>query len=369
MSSEISSFELKIQIFQSTPPSVSNRKTPPAPIKIPNVALHGPKVQIIRSSALSPGPTSRPESAISLEENSAVSGTTLARALLRNSYVLSADIRSSRYRSGASNLTRTDSATLPRGEHPFLNSPNPRERKLSGAGSTLSPDASRSPIPPVPPIPPIADLASLHSRANSRAASDNGVHERPQDADTLQPQSLLMNSVDTSQPASKKFHPSPRISRISEAPSSGPSTPEYLRVHNILGDTDGSSQQSGSSPLGLDLPATPDSRPVSENVSRPPSGATLLSPNLVSPAPSSAKDIENVLDYYQLVPTPGPTPGPSENGFRPPFSPISEESSSQYSPFVSRLSSNSRQVYSIGSPSSLGTGKRRPNLPDIHFPP
>ncbi|KAG5725662.1 hypothetical protein E4T56_gene14867, partial [Termitomyces sp. T112] len=84
-------------------PQPSFRKTVPTPIKIPKplsaaVANSG-KVQLISS----------PDTIAS-----AVSGATFARALMANTFVLSGSGsgRDSRYRSGGSTLTRTDSATL-----------------------------------------------------------------------------------------------------------------------------------------------------------------------------------------------------------------------------------------------------------------
>ncbi|KAF7343493.1 hypothetical protein MVEN_01782200 [Mycena venus] len=57
---------------QSTP---FPRKAAPSPIKIPNASLHGPRVQLVRSSTTQ----SRPESTFSFDGVSAVSGTTIAR--------------------------------------------------------------------------------------------------------------------------------------------------------------------------------------------------------------------------------------------------------------------------------------------------
>ncbi|KAJ7031627.1 hypothetical protein C8F04DRAFT_1110043, partial [Mycena alexandri] len=149
--------------FLALPPSdpsalpslVAARKPAPSPIKIPNASLHGPRVQLVRSSTVQ----SRPESMFSsLDGTSAVSGTTLARALIGDSFVLSAD-RSSRYRSGASVLTRSDSATLPRGEHPFSPAWSAGGQRKSGGGfsggggSAGELDSMGRPIPPVPQMP------------------------------------------------------------------------------------------------------------------------------------------------------------------------------------------------------------------------
>lgn len=325
------------------------------------MSVNQAKVQIVRSGKQTP--RSRPNSLISLEEPSAsaVSGRTLARALIANSFVLSSDKRMSRYRSGASNLTRTDSATLPRGEHPFLYSPYPRERTLS-AYSDYSPNSRRAsiipPVPPVPsPLPPIPN-PELYSppvtgsrmvvpeTRNAKASSFGAVlADGDVDAESA-PQ-------EDPQPISTDFRPT-RISRISEANSSDPSI-------NRKDGSAGASNQSlvPTSPLSLEPPARPTStetRPESQ----------IVSPASVSStAPSSALDLEGVLDYYRqdsspgFVPPPPPPPPPPENftnGFRPIFSPISEESSSQLSPPTPYRHDSPRQPVKVvlGSSSSSG---------------
>ncbi len=84
--------------------------------------------------------SSRPTRPLSTAEeliSSAVSGSTLARALMSNSFILPSDSRASRFLRGAGGLTRSDSTTLPRPEHSY------------GAYSedvfSISPDA-----PPIP---------------------------------------------------------------------------------------------------------------------------------------------------------------------------------------------------------------------------
>jgi len=169
-------------LFKASAPPLS-RKPAPAPIKIPS---HPSKVQIQRSAstgysgpketsllfptthgssnALQPG-TAQPSSAISLnDDSSAISGTTLARALIANSFILSNDnLGRNRYRSGG-NLARQDSATLPgANENGLLISPYWRDRRISGGEVVRSPDSGvDSRIPPVPPIP--ASLSSALSQ-------------------------------------------------------------------------------------------------------------------------------------------------------------------------------------------------------------
>lgn len=91
--------------------------------------------------------------------SSAVSGTTLARDL--GSFIISGNSRDSRYRC---TLTRQDSATLPKGEHPFINGNSPywRDKRISNGEVVVSPEfALGSPIPPVPPIPSSAELSAM----------------------------------------------------------------------------------------------------------------------------------------------------------------------------------------------------------------
>ncbi|KZP30761.1 hypothetical protein FIBSPDRAFT_814540 [Athelia psychrophila] len=132
-----------------------SRKPVTTPLQIPNAPIPIPQSKSRRSghaksakSATSPH-QSQGRSPQSLGA-SAISGTTLARALIGNSFVLSHDIPHSGPQSGRSG-GRVDSATLPRGEHPFLNSPFWRDKRISGGDIVLTPNASD--IPPVPPLP------------------------------------------------------------------------------------------------------------------------------------------------------------------------------------------------------------------------
>ena len=166
--------------FKTATPPMS-RKPAPAPIKIPS---HPSKVQIQRSasagrpglkgsgalfpttvhepsSALQPG-TAHPSSAISVNDDSAISGTTIARALFADSFILSHDNHGRiRYKSGG-NFARQDSATLPgSSDNGLLISPYWRDRRMS----VYSPDSGvESRIPPVPPIPANLSSAVSHVR-------------------------------------------------------------------------------------------------------------------------------------------------------------------------------------------------------------
>ncbi|KAF8892975.1 hypothetical protein BD779DRAFT_1508058 [Infundibulicybe gibba] len=276
----------------------------PCTISIPNAALHGPKFHILRSADATAPPVSRPESQSSTAESSAVSGTTLARALMANTFVLSADTRASRYRSGVSVLTRSDSATLPQGEHPYLASPFWRE---GNAESMSAPGSGQSRCQP--------------SQSESQ-----------------------MNL----EPITR------RITRISEVPSTTSSIPERY-VNEVQ-------------PATPDASDPPSDRGYDPHLLSPPTSSLLPhSPgqSSTSEGPSSAKDIENVLDYYSFPDTPDPSA--MDTSFKPTFSPISEESISQLSPrspmIVDRFSAHGRvnpSAVASTTPGRLEKGGRSP---------
>ncbi|KAJ7507275.1 hypothetical protein B0H11DRAFT_197595 [Mycena galericulata] len=338
---------------QSTqfPSVMAARKGAPSPIKIPNASLHGPKVQIVRSAASQ----SRPESMFSLDGASAISGTTLARALIGDSYVLSSD-RSSRYRSGASVLTRSDSATLPRGDNPF--SPAWSGRK-SGAYTPV--DSMGFPIPPVPQMPEELRRVIAENRDRLKADESAAKKSRPQSvSDAEAPVSPHQRTL------SEDARVSHRVSLIPEAPtptSSAPFTPD-------------------AGPSTPDAPSVSDSAPRSDtspNTSNFHHGASPstfpTSPGQSSTSASEARDsrdIDNVLDYYNFEPSPGfqegasssfdpPTPDivVDQSRFHPAFSPITEESGSQLSPdsFRSRRTVNGKISLSSSPSPSSGSGR------------
>ncbi|KAJ7057079.1 hypothetical protein C8F01DRAFT_1153323 [Mycena amicta] len=274
----------------------TSRKGAPSPIRIPNAALHGPRVQIERSISTQ----SRPESMFSLD------------ALIGDSFVLSHD-RSSRYRSGASVLTRSDSATLPRGEHPF--SPAWSIRR-SGAFTPLEGDLDVPPLPPMPVMPD--ELRRVIAESRDRLKTNSRASPVPSD--------------------------DRRISRITEvatpvspdAPQTGGLAPDSALA---LSDTSSSPR---SPPLAHPGAASPSSFPTSPGEVS----------NLSGSDHRSSREIDNVLDYYNFDSSPNygagssfdpPTPDPraDPHRFHPAFSPITEvtEDSSQISPnsFRSRL--------------------------------
>ena len=165
---------------------------------IPDIDYLMPKVQIGHSTvpihAEAPRPNTQNNVSLNspspVSENlSSISGTTLARALIGSSFVLSStERRGSRHRSG---VARQDSATLPRGS--FF----------------LSDSVSSSPIPPVPPVPAL--LVSVPPEPNGPSTIKSGA------------------STDSEYPFSDSYLTSPelaissavprRISRIRELPS------------------------------------------------------------------------------------------------------------------------------------------------------
>lgn len=100
------------------------------------------------------------------DDSSAISGTTLARALIANSFILSNDHPGrNKYRS-AGHLARHDSATLPgTNEDGLLISPYWRDRRISGGEIVCSPESGiDSCIPPVPPVPQALSSTLSHTR-------------------------------------------------------------------------------------------------------------------------------------------------------------------------------------------------------------
>ena len=246
------------------------RKPTPTPIKIPDNPAAS-KIHIQRSAsagasagghthlpvpgAHSNGP-SRPASPNSVgtdDLSSSVSGTTLARALV-NSFIVTNDSRQSRYRSG---ITRQDSATLPRGEHPF--------HRFGRRNSSDSPESTL--IPPVPPLPSSAELSargldsgkssgrmldseksgskrnSMTSALENRASSAELPYAQEGGASTTRRNSI--GNIKGDQPPTV-FSP---ISPITEQPSPAPSThtPTFDVLVNGNGRGDSGSLSKASS--------------------------------------------------------------------------------------------------------------------------
>ncbi|KXN89781.1 hypothetical protein AN958_05321 [Leucoagaricus sp. SymC.cos] len=279
------------------------RRHPPTPIRIPSLTMHGPQVQVVRSAEAN---NSRPLSEISSAESSAVSGQTLARALLGNSF----------------------------GDHPLMNSPCWRDRTLSGTSDTFAADLNAPPIPPnadkvyVPPQTPRHSGVETKRKTNFRRRSSTGSLASPVSRGDSNNSRSRPNSVtEFAQEIERDIQALRRISRISEAPSSPSTTPANPDIPIEPGSQFSPSELS---PVQVNHPTPPPKAPT------PP--PAVVSSDPMSPTPSSStlvpstKELENVLDYYS-------SSEKADKGFTPSFSPIIEESSSQLSsPASKRLS-------------------------------
>jgi hypothetical protein len=275
--------------------------------------------------------------------SSAVSGTTLARALFANSFMLSDDRRTSRPRS--SGVVRQDSATLPRGEHPFW-----RDRRISGGEIILSGSSGRgSPVPPVPPVPPNADLlyAAQHSARRSAGSSASSQHESPHRTPEFPEQpSTNFHEAETSQ--SDIFNTGDNVSRRishTEAPSS--TSLPVTSSRRILGArSSGSSSNASISPS----PGKPGSLPENNRPESDKSSAT-------SPQPRSQDS--------ELLPNSAPSSGvPSVGSGSGLISDILDEyhsNSDSHRPLPSTSTSSIRSISSSASVSSYEGGPRPPN--------
>ncbi|KAI0356890.1 hypothetical protein OH77DRAFT_1423135 [Trametes cingulata] len=216
--------------------TVHSRKPTPSPIKIPNNSTSA-KIRVQSSSeeesadsnaADAPSvPTKNdrppsPSSAVTDDIASAISGTSMARALVATSFILSNESRASKYKSG---VTRQDSATLPRGEHPLINSPYMRERRASSG----EPGSARSSsVPPVPRLPTRSELGlSLDGSAGDKSQRNSVVVVLDSgESEQLVPPPQLKRPKSTGRLRREQTISMPPISPISEASSPAPSVPE-----------------------------------------------------------------------------------------------------------------------------------------------
>ena len=241
--------------------------------------------------------TARPLSSQSDIISSALSGTTIARALISNSFILSD--RASLYRSGSgAGLTRTDSTTLP---HWDRNSSVMFYNDRFSTGSD------------VPPIPLNAEL----------------LYEPPRISRNEEKRAM--------QSSASSLSPIPPISNL---------TPPTGDIINADFDSEaGTPPLVKLSPLSLSRIPTPATNP--HRASTPPSqevtqqtpvDAQVLSsdPDTPSSAPSSghaSPELAGLLNYYSIPDSPELLI--AGGVFKPMISPISEELSSQLSPPIS----------------------------------
>lgn len=295
----------------------------PASLRIPHNPAQGPKPRTRRSdnanstTTTHPHNRSHPRSPCSSDDISSVSGATLARALIGNSFVLSSDVIS-RHRSGASRgRERLDSATLPRGEHPFLNTSFWRDKRISGGDIILTPGASE--MVPVPSLPSNSSLLSkdlesgtsldsLHAKkrhkpsdGGSRAA---GIRSSP---GMLLP--LIRPSTSTGIPVSERST-SRREFQIMEMSLPAPSAPSKSDVTTINLLQGASISKAAESPEMQDF-SRQDSPPSDYDIPKqapPPHprkqfhNRRSYSDTSLSPRSTHAISITNVLDDYLLTP-------------------------------------------------------------------
>lgn len=303
-----------VSILFQEQPSTSTQKNNPNSISIkPNRRPTSPVPSPLRNQRISlcDTPTS-----------SAVSGTTLARALLSNSFILN-DNRSSRYRSGVVGLTRSDSTTLPRSEHSFGAAYNDDRFSIGPDAPPIPSNASFLYEPPKKPRTAAAELRekrkqNLRRRSSTGSLAARVLPETP--TPSTRPSSALLSpgvefdiaSLLPKSPESQKTPPFPR--------SPLPPTPKLAYLQE---DDNSSKRENGPDDYQEVTQRFPmDSQLVSPDFD-------MLSPSVSSEDPHSAKNLEDVLNYYSLPDSP---PLLTNGNYRPAFSPISEESSSQLSP-------------------------------------
>lgn len=211
-------------------------------------------------------------------------------------------------------MTRQDSATLPRGEHPLINSPYWRDRRISGGESMNAHDSAHDlPIPPVPPL-PLSVGARLMDQARASVVHDRS--PTSSDAGTSSTEYLPYASPDVIMHSGL----SRRISRISEVPSPAPTTP--MSPQSIR---DARPMKSGSSiaastvfprmdETDSDIPNTashtPATTPSSRSFHR--MGADVTSTSVQSSQLYASSPTDHGLDQYVFV-----SPEPAQSAASP----------------------------------------------------
>ncbi|VDB83151.1 unnamed protein product [Peniophora sp. CBMAI 1063] len=171
-------------------------KAAPTPLVIPNGKQS-------RRGSRRGGPRSAHD-----DDASVISGITLPGALIGNAFSVSGAEQSARLDGRLSRrITRIDSATLPRGDHPLLHQPVARR-------SSLPEFEADKDAPPVPPLP-----QSASNRPDSGVFSNSNKSSRRGSRQLLPPETPPIANVNRTsqrlQPA--EGHAMHRVSRISEA--------------------------------------------------------------------------------------------------------------------------------------------------------
>ncbi|KAI6041492.1 hypothetical protein EDC04DRAFT_1258259 [Pisolithus marmoratus] len=293
---------------------------PKAPSKVPDPI---PKDLYLRNPS-SPG---------SSENISAISGTTLARALIANSFVLSSCERvQSRHRSG---VARQDSATLPY-EPSFPNLPGVETGRPSS-------------VPAVPPLPPSAVLEQrrTHRLSGTMAPTPYATKSEKRGDKDIPCLSTDLTCTPSSEIDLRTGH-SHHISSILEVPSA-PNTPTS-RICTL----DSQHQNSMTAGAASEFETPGSSHAGSEVVSSPPSSSSIpKTPGFATDSSQTDRfqsSAEHSLDEYSFVP-----PGPHTAALPP----HSGSSASYVAPHpVKRKNSNFRRR--LPKPiSAVGTSRNR----------
>jgi hypothetical protein len=211
-------------------------KAIPSPIKIP-LTPRTSKAQIQRSADKSavtdPAGANSSDSPILDDSVSVASGITIPGTLIANVWTVHAD--QPRDHRLSRRITRTDSATLPRGEGRFMNSWRYAEL-INQDGEIL--------VPPVPPLPSgISDAAAHRPKGDEGERLDPASSTGDQDG---QDTTILPPELSAGRP--------PETSPVSELSLSNPETP------NLTNDS-GNSAGVGSPDTQLQMSSASDSAP------------------------------------------------------------------------------------------------------------
>lgn len=316
------------------------KKSIPSPIFIPEVEIVPTKpptrrpTMNVESSGTNqqPFPSTSPPSPMDSENMSAISGTTLARALIGNSFILSSSDRGSRYRSG---IARQDSATLPRGDHLLMEVALAR---ASGRDSI---------VPPVPPLPSGSGVL-LPDQARTSVIQDK--EQKPSDASASTMESPSSGAYYASPDIIMHSGLSRRISRISEVPSPVPTTPMSPESIRDARPMKSGSSIAASSMLARmdetdsDVPNTASHTPATASFHQMETGVSstsIQSSECVAPSPTDG------LDGYHFVAPEPPQPAAS----------ISSDVSAYLQTKSSDVSLRKRRARALGGTPSLRGGR------------
>lgn len=236
--------------------------------------------------------------------SSAISGTTLARQLMANPYILSYDTRSSKYRSFVG-LTRSDSTTLPSSDyehHHFAVDPNAPPIPSNADALYVAPKTPRTP-------------ASPYSKTLRRRGSTGTIatkNEQDPISPSTRPSSMILSPTDA-----PPIPPLPQHLSMSSS-LSAPFSPPFS---DDSGESPAQFEERKHIPPAIDVTAT---RPLP---SSPPQPAPDATPPSSGDEIQSPGHLEDVLNYYSL---PGLPEGVVQaSRYQPTFTPITEESLSQ----------------------------------------